>query len=141
MDEIEGSDGWALQVLKAGALYFAIVFAAGFALGTVRTLWAVPRFGARTAELAEATVMFTVIVVAARWTLRHFRELTRRTQWLGAGLIALSLMLLAEFAGVLWLRGLSLEQYFATRDPVSSAVYDALLAFFAVLPSLAFRAR
>ena len=85
--------------------------------------------------------MFAVIVVSARWTLRHFRILTRRTQWLAAGLVALSLMLLAEFTGVLWLRGLSLEQYFATRDPVSSAVYDTLLAFFAVLPSLAFRAR
>ncbi len=141
MDEIETADGWAMQVVKAGMLYFAIVFAVGFALGTVRTLWAVPRFGARTAELAEAPVMFAVIVVSARWTLRHFRVLTQRTQWLAAGLVALSLMLLAEFTGVLWLRGLSLEQYFATRDPVSSAVYDALLAFFAVLPSLAFRAR
>ena len=85
--------------------------------------------------------MLAVIVVSARWTLRHFSALTQRTQWLAAGLVALSLMLLAEFTGLLWLRGLSLEQYFATRDPVSSAVYDALLAFFAVLPSLAFRAR
>lgn len=141
MDNIEASDGWAAKILKAGALYFAMVFAVGFALGTVRTLWAVPRFGARAAELAEAPVMFAVIVVAARWTLRYFRELNQRTQWLAVGVVALSIMLLAEFTGLLWLRGLSLEQYFATRDPVSSAVYDALLAFFAVLPSLAFRAR
>jgi hypothetical protein len=130
-----------MQVLKAGALYFAVVFAAGFALGTVRTLWVVPRFSARTAELAEAPVMLAVIVLAARWMLRHFGALTLRAQWLAAGLVALSLMLLAEFTGMLWLRGLSIEQYFATRDPVSGAVYDALLVFFAVLPSLSFRAR
>jgi hypothetical protein len=38
-------------ILKAGALYFAVVFAAGFVLGTIRTLWVVPSFGARGAEL------------------------------------------------------------------------------------------
>jgi hypothetical protein len=32
---------------------FAMVFGVGFVLGTVRTLWVVPRFGNRTAELLE----------------------------------------------------------------------------------------
>ena len=27
------------QILKAGALYFAIVFGAGFVFGTIRTIW------------------------------------------------------------------------------------------------------
>jgi hypothetical protein len=45
------------RVLKAGGLYFALVFAAGFALGPIRLLWLVPRFGARSAELMEAPVM------------------------------------------------------------------------------------
>jgi hypothetical protein len=30
-------------VLKAGASYFAVVFAAGFVLGVARVLWALPR--------------------------------------------------------------------------------------------------
>ena len=39
------------QTFKAGVLYFAVVFGAGFALGTIRTLWIVPRVGTRLAEL------------------------------------------------------------------------------------------
>jgi hypothetical protein len=46
-----------MQVLKAGAVYFAVMFAVGFVQGTIRTLWVVPRFGARTAELMEMPVM------------------------------------------------------------------------------------
>src|SRR5438067_913220 len=41
------------QVLKAAALYFAAVFAAGFVFAIVRVLWLVPHFGARAAELLE----------------------------------------------------------------------------------------
>jgi hypothetical protein len=37
----------AMQILKAGLLYFAIVFGAGFVLRPMRTLSAVPRFGIR----------------------------------------------------------------------------------------------
>jgi hypothetical protein len=42
-----------MQILKAGLLYFALVFGAGFVLGAVRVLWIVSRFGARAAELME----------------------------------------------------------------------------------------
>jgi hypothetical protein len=34
-----------MQILKAGVLYFALVFGAGFVLGPIRILWAVPRLG------------------------------------------------------------------------------------------------
>ena len=53
-----------LQVLKASALYFAGVFAAGFVLGAIRTLWAVPALGARAAELIEAPIMLLVVALA-----------------------------------------------------------------------------
>ena len=32
-----------MQIVKAAVLYFALVFGAGFMLGTIRTLWVVPR--------------------------------------------------------------------------------------------------
>lgn len=49
-----------MQALKAGILYFACVFGAGFALGTARALWLVPRVGTRTAELMEMPFMLAV---------------------------------------------------------------------------------
>ena len=41
-------------MLKMGALCFAVVFAAGFILGIIRTFWLVPLLGVRLAELFEA---------------------------------------------------------------------------------------
>src|SRR2546428_4664282 len=40
-----------MQILKAGGLYFALVFGAGVALRTVRTLWVDAPAGTRGAEL------------------------------------------------------------------------------------------
>ena len=56
-----------MQVFKAAVLYFAFVFGAGFVLGTIRTLWVVPRLGTRKAELIETPIMLVVTIVAARW--------------------------------------------------------------------------
>lgn len=125
-----------IQIGKAGALYFAVVFGAGFALGALRTLWVVPRLGARTAELMEAPVMVAVSIAAARWVVRRLTVPPAWRRRLAMGLIALALMLLAEFGLVLWIRGLTLRQYFATRDPISAAVYYAALALFALMPML-----
>ena len=47
-----------MQILKAGVLYFALVFGAGFVLGPIRILWVVPRFGTSMAELMETPIMF-----------------------------------------------------------------------------------
>ena len=54
------------QILKAGTLYFALAFGAGFVLGSIRVLWVVPRLGERTAELMETPIMLVVTVFAAR---------------------------------------------------------------------------
>jgi hypothetical protein len=124
--------------LKAGALYFAVVFAAGFALGTIRTLWILPRFGARRAELMEAPIMFAITVLASRWVVRHF-AIPPSFPRIAVGLVALGLLLLTEFTVVLWIRGLTIAGYFAGRDPVAGAVYVVLLAAFALMPFVAGR--
>jgi len=127
------------QVVKAGALYFALVFGAGFVLGTIRTLWVVPRVGARTAELMEMPIMFAVTILAARWTVLRLSVPSMWSARLEMGCIALVLMLIAEFGFVLWIRGLSIKEYFATRDPVSGAAYYLLLIVFAIMPRLVVR--
>jgi len=122
------------HVVKAGALYFALVFAVGFVLGTIRTLWFVPRVGARTAELMEMPIMLAVTIVAARWTVLRLSVPMMWSARLGMGCIALAFMLIAEFGFVLWIRGFSIKEYFATRDPVSGAAYYLLLIVFAIMP-------
>lgn len=123
-----------MQVLKAGLLYFVLVFGAGFVLGPVRILWAVPRFGERTAELMETPIMFVVIVLAARWVARRLAVPPAPSRRLGFGFVAVVLLLVAEFTIVLRLRGLTIGEYSAGRDPVAEAVYLVMLGVFAVMP-------
>jgi hypothetical protein len=130
-----------MRVLKAGVLYFGLVFGAGFILGPIRITWVVPRLGARTAELLETPLMLVVTVLAARWVVRRLGVQPAGSRRLGMGLIALTLSLLAEFGFVLSLRGMSFRDYLATRDPVSGAVYYATLLVYALMPLILSLAR
>lgn len=128
-----------MRILKAGVLYFALVFGVGFVLGPIRILWVAPRLGTRVAELLEAPIMLVVAIVAARWIVRRLAVRPILSSRLGMGGIALGLMLIAEFTLVLWLRGLSIREYLASRDPVAGAVYYVMLGAFAVMPLLVAR--
>jgi hypothetical protein len=123
-----------MQMIKAGALYFLLVFGAGFVLGPIRLRWVVPRFGTRLGELLEAPLMLVVIFLSARWIVQELAVPSIPFFRLGMGCIALILMLVAEFALVLRLRRLSIKEYLASRDPVSGTVYYAMLGVFAVMP-------
>jgi hypothetical protein len=123
--------------IKAGLCYFALTFGAGFLLGPLRILLLVPRVGARAAELAELPVMIVVMWLAARWTIRRFHVPSSTASRLAMGVLAFMLLLAAEFLLVLPLRGLTLEQYFATRDPVSGVAYYASLVLLALMPLIA----
>lgn len=128
-----------MRILKAGALYFALLFGVGFVLGPVRILWVVPRFGTRMAELMEAPIMLIVTVVAAQWIVRRLAVPPTPFSRLGMGCLALGLLLTAEFTLVLWFRGESISEYLASRDPVSGTVYYVLLGIFAIMPVLVAR--
>jgi hypothetical protein len=130
-----------MRILKAGVLYFAIVSGVGFLLGPIRILWAVPRVGARTAEVLEAPIMLVITIVVAWWITRRFAVSRTRSSRLGMGVVALVLMLIAEFGFVLWLRGLSIRDYLAGRNPVAAAVYYVTLLLFGVMPLLVGRSR
>ena len=128
-----------MQILKAGMLYFVFVFGAGSLLGPIRILWVVPRLGTRVAELLEAPIMFVITIVAARWIVRRLAVPSTASSRLSMGGIALSLLLIAEFTLVLWLRGLSIREYLAGRDAVAGTVYYVMLGAFAIMPLLVAR--
>jgi len=79
--------------------------------------------------------MLVVIIVAARWVARCLVSPPVRAQLVGIGLVALGLKLVAEF----WVRGLTIREYIANRDPVSGTVYILMLVLFAMLPLLVYR--
>ncbi len=114
--------------------YFLSVFGAGFALGVLRVLLLAPWFGERAAELLELPVMLVVIVFSARWVVRRFGGDRSPAAMLWVGLAAFGLMLAAELAVGVGLRGMSLSDSLLNKDPVSGSAYYAALLVFAVLP-------
>lgn len=112
------------------------MFAVGFALGTIRTLWLVPRLGVRAAELLEMPVMVFRSFLAARGIVARMAHDESRAARLGIGLLALALPMTAEIAlGVTLGRG-SVAQVLFDRDPVSGPAYYLSLAIFGAMPWL-----
>jgi hypothetical protein len=85
------------MVLRAAIAYWAVVFALGFVLGTVRTLWLAPAIGLVPATLAELPVMLGASWWAAGWLMRRF-AITRQGDALLMGALAFGLLMLAEVA-------------------------------------------
>lgn len=131
-----------MRVAVFAVVYFAAVFAVGFALGALRVTLVVPALGERIAELAEMPFMIAASAFFAWRFVRRWRLSLGAA--LAGGVLALALLLGAELALVIALRGLTLEQYLASRDPVSGSAYVAALCVFMLAPAAAawrFRAR
>jgi hypothetical protein len=94
-----------MRVVKAGAVYFLFMFGVGWILGPIRELWAVPRFGRLTGVLLEAVIMLIAMAVSARWVIRRFHVRPTFGSTISMGLVALGILLPAELAGVVWVRG------------------------------------
>lgn len=125
-----------MRWIKAGVLYFLLVFGAGFVLGVVRQLILIPRMGEMWAELFEMPFMFVAILLAARWVVRRLGVPAQAGPRLAMGLTALGLLVAAEIGLVLRLRGLTLAEYVEQREPVSGTVYLLMLGVFAAMPWL-----
>jgi hypothetical protein len=125
-----------VKALRAGAAYFALVFAAGFVLGMLRVPFLVPRVGVRVAELLEAPVMLAVILLASRHVVRRFGLAASPYRALAAGVSALFLLIAAELLLAALLQGRPVAAYVSERDPVSGSVYLACLLLYALMPWL-----
>jgi hypothetical protein len=130
-----------MRNIWAGLVYFALVFGAGFALGSVRVPFLVPRIGVRYAELAEMPFMFFAVLFSARYVVAHYQLPPSASVRFSVGFKALALLLTAELLlNTLVLRQ-SLAEYVASRDPVSGAAYLAMLGLFSVMPWLVHRSK
>lgn len=85
-----------MTLLLAAAAYFAIAFAAGFALGTVRVFLLEPNVGAVSATLIELPAMLLVSWLAAGYVVKVFKVEARLAARLGMGLLAFAFLIGAE---------------------------------------------
>lgn len=128
-------------MLKAAGAYFGLVFGTGFVLGAIRLPFLEPLAGERLAQLIEAPLMLIAIVLAARWTVRRLCRACAPATLLGVGAIAAGLVLAADVAVGVGLRGMSLAHVFLARDPVAGTLYYALILLYALMPRLLVLAR
>ena len=125
-----------MRILKAGVIYFLLLFALGWILGPIRELWAVPRFGRMTALLVEAIIMLIAMIVAAGWVTLRFDVPQTLGSTIPVGLVALAILAPAEIAGVLWVRGQSLRDYTASFVTAPGVISLVMFVLFAVMPTL-----
>jgi hypothetical protein len=86
-----------LHAAKAGLAYFLVVFAAGFAIGVLRVLFATPRLGETVAVLFELPFMLALSWLACRWLVTSFGVGPALSSRAAMGGVALVLLLAAEF--------------------------------------------
>lgn len=129
------------RIFASAALYFAMVFGVGFALGPIRVLFLEPRVGTLVAVLCEAPFLFGAMVVASRVAPRILRVASDTGPMLCVGLVALVFQQIADAVVGVSLRGISLAQQLARFATVEGAVYASLLILFAIVPALVNRAR
>jgi len=59
--------------LIAATIYFLVLFALGFVLGTFRVLFVAPKLGVLTATLLEVPLMLTAAFLISRWAIGRWR--------------------------------------------------------------------
>ena len=129
-----------MRVLKAGAVYFLFMFGVGWVLGPIRELWAVPRFGRLTGVLLEAVIMLIAMAMSARWVIRRFHVKPKFGSTISIGLVALGIMVPAELAGAVWVRGLPPLEYLGSFATASGLASLLMFVLFAATPTLVMRA-
>lgn len=122
-----------MPVLRAGATYFACVFAAGFVLGALRVALLAPCVGAARAELIELPVMVAIVAAVARWRQRATSTFSTRHQG-AVGVVALALLLATECAVGFCAQGRTPYDVLFAREPAPGAAYALSLLAFAALP-------
>jgi hypothetical protein len=123
-----------VRVLVPAAIYFALVFAAGFALGAVRTLLVAPATGPFIAVALELPLMLAVSWQAWSITARRF-PLRSLPDAVAVGAIAFALLMAAEtMLGLALGRGLAAQTAALATPSGLLGLYGQ--AIFAILPAI-----
>lgn len=123
-----------MNAIAAGAAYFAIVFAAGFVLGTVRTLLLAPAVGPVAAVAMELPVMLGLAWIACGRLVRRFAIPSGWPARLVMGGVAFALLMAAEAALAILAFGQSPAAYLAGLTTQAGLLGLAGQVAFALIP-------
>jgi vacuolar-type H+-ATPase subunit I/STV1 len=124
------------NAMRAGFLYFIIVFGIGFLLGTIRVLTLIPRLGELISTLVELP-----IILSAAWIVCGLLVVRLRVppQWqsrLTMGVLAFALLMMAESGLAVWLFGRTIPEHLESYWLLPQAIGLAGQVIFALFPLL-----
>ncbi len=125
------------RTLAAGAVYFAIAFAAGFALGALRVTLVVPAIGEIAATLVELPVILIASWLACLFVVRRFEVAAAVHARLIMGAVAFALLMAAELALGTGLMNRSLQEQLAEMTSGAGLLGVAAQILFALFPLIA----
>ena len=123
-----------LAAIKAGILYFAIVFGAGFILGTLRVIVLMPVIGELASVTLELPIMLFISWLACSKLVSHFSIPTKVPHRLAMGALAFGLLMLAEFGLSVFAFNQSAAEYFVHLVTASGLLGLAGQIAFAFIP-------
>ncbi|MBP6013433.1 MAG: hypothetical protein KBA31_14505 [Alphaproteobacteria bacterium] len=122
------------RAMRAGGAYFLVVFAIGFVLGTIRTLFVIPRFGETNAILVELPVMLAASWIACIWLVRRFAVSTALRDRLAMGVVAFALLMLGELSVSMYGFGRTAADHVASYRTLGAQLGLAAQVLFALMP-------
>ena len=124
------------SAVLAGLTYFAVVFAAGFALGTLRVLVLVPRLGEDASVLLELPVMLTLSWMASRRLVALFGVSPAVGARLLMGGLAFAMLMTAELGISVFGFRRTFAEHVATYQQIPALFGLAAQIIFAALPAI-----
>lgn len=84
-----------MRIASAAIAYWAVVFALGFVLGTIRVMWIIPLVGLLPATALELPVILLASWLVANWVLHTF-SIVLPSEALAMGALAFALLMASE---------------------------------------------
>lgn len=122
------------SAIRAGVLYFAIVFAAGFALGALRVTFIMPLIGELPAVALELPVILFISWIVCRRLVAQFSVPARASHRAAMGALAFGLLMLAELGLSVLVFGQSGAAYLAHLQTAPGLLGLAGQIAFAFMP-------
>ena len=127
-----------MRLASAAIAYWAVVFALGFVLGTIRVLWVIPLVGLIPATLLELPIILAASWFAAGWLVRRY-AIAQQGEALAVGALAFAILMVAECALAVTLMAQSPAQWLTGLAAPHALLGLAGQGIFALMPWLRLR--